>query len=78
MSNVEKGICEATVTRTGLFGSVSVEWKAGYPSGQTPPGFKAGVIIPDSGERDIYRYVCLSIRSTMNTSYLSLGGSMPQ
>lgn len=50
MSSVETGLCEAKVTRTGLFGAITVQWKAGYPSGQAPPGFKAGVVVPNSGE----------------------------
>lgn len=47
--NVERGTCEANVTRTGLFGNISVQWKAGYPSGQSLPGFRNGVISPSSG-----------------------------
>uniref|UniRef100_A0A3P8TGE6 Adhesion G-protein coupled receptor V1 n=1 Tax=Amphiprion percula TaxID=161767 RepID=A0A3P8TGE6_AMPPE len=49
VSSIEMGTCEATVTRTGLFGDIRVQWKAGYPSGQTLPGFRSGVIIPNSG-----------------------------
>uniref|UniRef100_A0A672JI01 Adhesion G-protein coupled receptor V1 n=1 Tax=Salarias fasciatus TaxID=181472 RepID=A0A672JI01_SALFA len=49
VSDVETGRCEAKVTRTGLFGDVTVQWKAGYPSGQTLPGFKTGVITPSTG-----------------------------
>uniref|UniRef100_H2M3Y4 Adhesion G-protein coupled receptor V1 n=1 Tax=Oryzias latipes TaxID=8090 RepID=H2M3Y4_ORYLA len=49
VSSVETGLCEAKVTRTGLFGAITVQWKAGYPSGQAPPGFKAGVVVPNSG-----------------------------
>ncbi|XP_014844179.1 PREDICTED: G-protein coupled receptor 98 isoform X1 [Poecilia mexicana] len=43
------GTCEAKVTRTGRFGNVTVQWKAGYPSGQNPSGFKTGKIVPNSG-----------------------------
>lgn len=50
VSSVETGTCEAAVTRTGLFGDVRVQWKAGYPSGQTLPGFKTGAVVPNSGE----------------------------
>ncbi|KAM9393782.1 adhesion G-protein coupled receptor V1 [Pholidichthys leucotaenia] len=49
VSNVETGSCEAQVTRTGLFGDIRVQWKAGYPSGQSLPGFRAGTIVPESG-----------------------------
>uniref|UniRef100_A0A3B4ZW94 Adhesion G-protein coupled receptor V1 n=1 Tax=Stegastes partitus TaxID=144197 RepID=A0A3B4ZW94_9TELE len=49
VSSIQTGTCEAKVTRTGLFGDIRVEWKAGYPSGQTLPGFGNGVIIPNSG-----------------------------
>ncbi|XP_017272706.1 adhesion G-protein coupled receptor V1 [Kryptolebias marmoratus] len=47
--SVEKGTCEAKVTRTGLFGELTVQWKAGFPSGQGPPGFRTGPIVPNSG-----------------------------
>uniref|UniRef100_A0A3Q2PRU9 Adhesion G-protein coupled receptor V1 n=1 Tax=Fundulus heteroclitus TaxID=8078 RepID=A0A3Q2PRU9_FUNHE len=47
--SVEMGTCEARVTRTGLFGDVRVEWKAGYPSGNNLPGFTLGHIVPNSG-----------------------------
>uniref|UniRef100_A0A668RW45 Adhesion G-protein coupled receptor V1 n=1 Tax=Oreochromis aureus TaxID=47969 RepID=A0A668RW45_OREAU len=49
VSSVETGICVANVTRKGLFGDIRVQWKAGYPLGETLPGFKAGAIIPNSG-----------------------------
>uniref|UniRef100_A0A673Z153 Adhesion G-protein coupled receptor V1 n=1 Tax=Salmo trutta TaxID=8032 RepID=A0A673Z153_SALTR len=47
---VETGVCEALVSRTGLFGGVRVEWSAGYPPGQASVGFKPGVITPSSGK----------------------------
>uniref|UniRef100_A0A3B4G959 Adhesion G-protein coupled receptor V1 n=1 Tax=Pundamilia nyererei TaxID=303518 RepID=A0A3B4G959_9CICH len=50
VSSVETGICVANVTRKGLFGDIRVQWKAGYPLGETLPGFKAGAIIPNSGK----------------------------
>ncbi|KAK5871603.1 hypothetical protein PBY51_004474 [Eleginops maclovinus] len=49
VSNIEMGTCEAKVIRTGLFGDVRVEWTAGYPAGQTPPGLRVGAITPSSG-----------------------------
>ncbi|XP_051279685.1 adhesion G-protein coupled receptor V1 isoform X2 [Dicentrarchus labrax] len=49
VSSIETGTCEAKVTRTGLFGDIRVQWKAGYPSGQAPPGFTLGAITPNSG-----------------------------
>ncbi|XP_037634420.1 adhesion G-protein coupled receptor V1 isoform X2 [Sebastes umbrosus] len=49
VSSVETGTCEAKVTRTGLFGDISVQWKAGYPSGQAPPGLRMGAVTPSSG-----------------------------
>lgn len=48
--SVETGTCEAKVTRTGLFGEIRVQWKAGFPSGQDPPGFRTGPIVPNSGK----------------------------
>ena len=50
VSNVETGKCEAKVTREGLFGEIRVQWRAGYPSGQGPSGFRHGTIMPNSGE----------------------------
>ncbi|KAK9522609.1 hypothetical protein VZT92_019059 [Zoarces viviparus] len=49
VSSIETGACEAKVTRRGLFGDVRVQWKAGYPSGQAPPGLSPGAIAPSSG-----------------------------
>ncbi|KAM7416521.1 hypothetical protein PAMA_018533 [Pampus argenteus] len=49
VSSVETGKCEAKVMRAGLFGDIKVQWSAGYPSGQAPPGFKLGAIMPSSG-----------------------------
>ena len=51
VSNVETGTCEAKVTRTGLFGDIRVQWKAGYPPGQALPGFGTGAITPNSGNK---------------------------
>uniref|UniRef100_A0A3Q3J0J5 Adhesion G-protein coupled receptor V1 n=1 Tax=Monopterus albus TaxID=43700 RepID=A0A3Q3J0J5_MONAL len=48
VSSIDTGKCEAKVTRTGLFGDIRVEWKAGYPSGQALPGFRTGTITPSS------------------------------
>ncbi|KAM4746526.1 adhesion G-protein coupled receptor V1 isoform 2-T2 [Anableps anableps] len=47
--SIEMGTCEAKVTRMGLFGDVTVRWKAGYPSGNNRSGFKTGHIVPNSG-----------------------------
>ncbi|TKS78901.1 G-protein coupled receptor 98 [Collichthys lucidus] len=49
VSSIETGTCEAKVTRTGLFGDIRVQWQAGYPSGQGPPGLTVGAINPNSG-----------------------------
>ncbi|XP_061528205.1 adhesion G-protein coupled receptor V1 isoform X2 [Phycodurus eques] len=49
VSSVDTGKCEAKVTRTGLFGDIRVQWSAGYPPGQSPPGFRIGTIKPNSG-----------------------------
>ncbi|XP_044225055.1 adhesion G-protein coupled receptor V1 isoform X2 [Thunnus albacares] len=53
VSNVETGKCEAKVTRAGLFGDIRVQWRAGYPSGQAPPGFRLGAILPSSGSLNL-------------------------
>eukprot|EP00064_Thunnus_orientalis_P005520 superscaffoldBa00000542_g5534 len=53
VSSVETGKCEAKVTRAGLFGDIRVQWRAGYPSGQAPPGFRLGAILPSSGSLNL-------------------------
>ncbi|XP_061584932.1 adhesion G-protein coupled receptor V1 [Cololabis saira] len=53
VADVETGTCEAKVTRTGLFGNIRVQWKAGYPSGEAPPGFRIGTIVPNSGSLNL-------------------------
>ncbi|XP_041926588.1 adhesion G-protein coupled receptor V1 [Alosa sapidissima] len=47
--NTETGLCEVLVARQGLYGKVKLEWSAGYPPGQSPPGFQQGLIKPSSG-----------------------------
>ncbi|XP_034025926.1 adhesion G-protein coupled receptor V1 isoform X1 [Thalassophryne amazonica] len=49
VTSINTGMCEAKVTRTGLFGDVTVQWKAGFPSGLVPPGFSLGAVTPSSG-----------------------------
>nr|Q6JAN0.1 RecName: Full=Adhesion G-protein coupled receptor V1; AltName: Full=G-protein coupled receptor 98; AltName: Full=Monogenic audiogenic seizure susceptibility protein 1 homolog; AltName: Full=Very large G-protein coupled receptor 1; Flags: Precursor [Danio rerio]AAT07468.1 very large G-protein coupled receptor-1 [Danio rerio] len=47
--DIESGQCEALVTRTGLYGNITVRWSSGFPPGQTPPGYQPGEILPRSG-----------------------------
>ncbi|XP_062371958.1 adhesion G-protein coupled receptor V1 [Sardina pilchardus] len=47
--NTETGLCEVVVARQGLYGDVTLEWSAGYPTGQSPSGFQQGLIQPSSG-----------------------------
>ncbi|KAJ3604248.1 hypothetical protein NHX12_028989, partial [Muraenolepis orangiensis] len=49
VSSLETGRCEARVTRTGLFGGVTVMWSAGYPQSLALPGFPPGAISPTTG-----------------------------
>lgn len=42
VSSIELGTCEARVMRVGLFGDITVQWKAGHPSGGAPPGISPG------------------------------------
>ncbi|XP_017551078.2 adhesion G-protein coupled receptor V1 isoform X2 [Pygocentrus nattereri] len=49
VSDVISGQCEAIVSRTGLYGDVDVQWRAGFPPGQTPSGYQPGVVTPSSG-----------------------------
>ncbi|CAB1319363.1 unnamed protein product, partial [Coregonus sp. 'balchen'] len=71
VSSVETGVCEALVSRTGLFGDVRVEWSAGYPPGQAPLGFRPGVITPSSGSVTLAhgeRSKAVSLRALSNVS----------
>ncbi|XP_053337317.1 adhesion G-protein coupled receptor V1 [Clarias gariepinus] len=49
VSDVRNGRCDALISRTGLYGDVTVQWRAGFPPGQTPSGYQPGVITPSSG-----------------------------
>ncbi|XP_061116243.1 adhesion G-protein coupled receptor V1 [Conger conger] len=49
IADFETGLCEALVFRRGLYGDVSVEWRAGYPPAEAPAGFQQGLITPSSG-----------------------------
>ncbi|XP_053084899.1 adhesion G-protein coupled receptor V1 isoform X1 [Pangasianodon hypophthalmus] len=49
VSDVRSGRCDALVNRTGLYGDVTVQWRAGFPPGQTPSGYQPGAITPISG-----------------------------
>ncbi|KAJ8285558.1 hypothetical protein GJAV_G00028220 [Gymnothorax javanicus] len=49
IADFETGHCEALVSRTGLYGDVTVDWRVGYPPGQTPAGFQQGIIMPSAG-----------------------------
>uniref|UniRef100_A0AAV2MS74 Staphylococcus aureus surface protein A n=1 Tax=Knipowitschia caucasica TaxID=637954 RepID=A0AAV2MS74_KNICA len=47
--SIGTGAFEAIILRKGLFGNITVEWKSGYPKGQSPRGFTMGNILPSSG-----------------------------
>ncbi|XP_035235780.1 adhesion G-protein coupled receptor V1 isoform X2 [Anguilla anguilla] len=49
IADFETGRCEALVSRRGLYGDVTVDWRAGYPPAQAPVGFQQGLITPSSG-----------------------------
>lgn len=49
VSDVTHGRCDASLSRTGLYGDVNLHWKAGFPLSQTPSGYQPGIIIPSSG-----------------------------
>ncbi|KAI5088303.1 G-protein coupled receptor 98 isoform X2, partial [Silurus meridionalis] len=49
VSDIRSGRCDALVSRTGLYGDVTVQWRAGFPPGQTPSGYQPGTITPSSG-----------------------------
>ncbi|XP_026994314.2 adhesion G-protein coupled receptor V1 isoform X1 [Tachysurus fulvidraco] len=49
VSDVRSGRCDAAINRLGLYGDVTVQWRAGFPPGQTPSGYQPGAITPSSG-----------------------------
>ncbi|MBN3308256.1 GPR98 protein, partial [Amia calva] len=49
ISNFTTGSTQAVISRTGLYGAVSVDWMAGYPPSQAPAGFQLGHVTPSSG-----------------------------
>ncbi|XP_035385851.1 adhesion G-protein coupled receptor V1 [Electrophorus electricus] len=49
VTDIVSGLCTAQVSRTGLYGDVIVQWRAGFPPGQTPSGYQPGVVSPRSG-----------------------------
>uniref|UniRef100_A0A8B9KFU6 Adhesion G protein-coupled receptor V1 n=1 Tax=Astyanax mexicanus TaxID=7994 RepID=A0A8B9KFU6_ASTMX len=48
VSEVVSGQCEAVVSRTGLYGDVDVQWRAGFPAGQSPSGYQPGAVTPST------------------------------
>ncbi|KAG8456387.1 hypothetical protein GDO86_002244 [Hymenochirus boettgeri] len=49
LSNIPLGLGEAVISRTGLYGPVTVVWKVGYPQAFMTQNFRLGKIIPESG-----------------------------
>ncbi|OCU02316.1 adhesion G-protein coupled receptor V1 [Xenopus laevis] len=49
LSNVTLGEGKAVISRTGLYGSVTVGWSVGYPQGFMPLNVDLGKITPGSG-----------------------------
>uniref|UniRef100_A0A8B9KGD3 Adhesion G protein-coupled receptor V1 n=1 Tax=Astyanax mexicanus TaxID=7994 RepID=A0A8B9KGD3_ASTMX len=45
-TDMVSGQCEAVVSRTGLYGDVDVQWRAGFPAGQSPSGYQPGAELP--------------------------------
>ncbi|XP_062873808.1 adhesion G-protein coupled receptor V1 [Trichomycterus rosablanca] len=71
VSDVVTGRCDALVSRTGLYGDVSVHWKAGFPPGQSPSGYQPAVITPSSGTVTLLhgqRGASISFMALSNTS----------
>ncbi|XP_028834405.1 adhesion G-protein coupled receptor V1 isoform X2 [Denticeps clupeoides] len=74
VTSTDIGSCEALVTRQGLYGDLRVEWRAGYPAGETPPGYQQGPIIPSSGTVLLgqgVRNQTISLTALTNISYAS-------
>lgn len=67
VSSIETGTCEAKVTRMGLFGDIVVQWKAGYPSGQAPPGLRLGAVTPSSGKTHTEGTISEKLNYSTNT-----------
>lgn len=50
ISNITTGSAQALITRSGVYGSVTVMWKSGYPPGFIPDFLIPGNITPTAGE----------------------------
>ncbi|KAM3610925.1 uncharacterized protein V6R79_010649 [Siganus canaliculatus] len=77
VSDIDTGMCEALVTRTGLFGDIRVQWKAGYPSGLAPPGLGLGAVSPSSGSLTLAhgeRTKAISLSAVADASILASYG----
>ncbi|XP_018414734.1 PREDICTED: G-protein coupled receptor 98, partial [Nanorana parkeri] len=49
LTNITSGMGHAVVYREGSYGSVTVSWRSGYPSGFMPKDIRLGKLLPDSG-----------------------------
>ncbi|KAM4808264.1 adhesion G-protein coupled receptor V1 [Rhinophrynus dorsalis] len=49
LTNITSGQGQAVISRTGLYGSVAVSWRSGYPQGLLPENIRLGKITPESG-----------------------------
>ncbi|KAM4707152.1 adhesion G-protein coupled receptor V1 [Discoglossus pictus] len=49
LTNITSGQGQAVLSRDGLYGSVTVSWRAGYPLGLTPMHTRLGKITPEAG-----------------------------
>ncbi|XP_063820072.1 adhesion G-protein coupled receptor V1 [Pseudophryne corroboree] len=49
LTNITSGIGHAVIYREGTFGSITINWRSGYPLGQMPKNICLGKISPESG-----------------------------
>uniref|UniRef100_G1KP04 Adhesion G-protein coupled receptor V1 n=1 Tax=Anolis carolinensis TaxID=28377 RepID=G1KP04_ANOCA len=49
LTNITAGTTQALITRKGVYGSITVVWSSGYPTGLNPEHLRPGNITPASG-----------------------------
>ncbi|XP_075069096.1 adhesion G-protein coupled receptor V1 [Mixophyes fleayi] len=49
LTNITSGMGHAVIYREGSYGSVTINWSAGYPPGRLPKNIRLGKLSPESG-----------------------------
>ncbi|XP_073480601.1 adhesion G-protein coupled receptor V1 isoform X2 [Aquarana catesbeiana] len=88
LTNITSGMGHAVVYREGSYGSVTVNWRSGYPPGFMPKDIQLGKLLPESGvvvfthgeERKsipLYLEANTSVPEGFSLQLISLSSSVP-